>query len=100
MADHRHPRRRARRAKLSTAFRDPFAAGIPLSLNPNRGKRHAARLTDDFLVELARAEIRARRPDYVGTGRVPTTYRTEINRDRLGRKLPASRVTRTQGYTI
>ncbi|MDE2101467.1 MAG: hypothetical protein KGL39_29750 [Patescibacteria group bacterium] len=100
MAEHRHPRRRAKRPQLSTAFRDPFAAGIPLAENPNRGKRHAPRLTDAFLVELARAEIRARRPDYVGTGRVPTTYRTEINRDRIGRKLPPSRVTRTDGYTI
>lgn len=100
MAEHRNPRRRSKRARLSTAFRDPFAAGIPLSENPNRGKRSAARLSDDFLVELARAEIRARRPDYVGAGRVPTTYRTLINRDAAGRKLPDSRVTRTQGYTI
>jgi hypothetical protein len=100
MPEHRNPRRRTKRQTLSTRFRDPFAAGIPLSENPNRGKRHGARLTDAFLVELARAEIRARRPDYVGAGRVPTTYRTEINRDRAGRKLPASRVSRTQGYTI
>ena len=100
MSAHRHPRRRAKRQTLSTRFRDPFAAGIPLAENPNRAKRHSSRLTDAFLIELARAEIRARRPDYVGAGRVPTTYRTEINRDRLGRKLPASRVIRTDGYTI
>lgn len=100
MPVHRNPRRRAKHPQLSTKFRDPFAAGIPLSENPNRGKRHAARLTDAFLIELACAEIRARRPDYVGSGRVPTTYRTEINRDRAGRKLPAARVFRTDGYTI
>jgi hypothetical protein len=100
MPAHRNPRRRVKRPQLSTLFRDPFAAGIPLSENPNRGKRNAPRLTDAFLQELARAEIRARRPDYVGSARVPTTYRTEINRDRAGRKLPKSRVTRTQGYTI
>jgi hypothetical protein len=44
-----------------------------LDENPNRGKRHAARMTDAFLQELAAAESKARAPLTVKTPlRTPT----------------------------
>jgi hypothetical protein len=84
------------------------SAGLPsnyrpaghLAENPNRGKRHAARLDDAMLDMAARIEIERRRPNYSGADRVPTTYRTLVNRDRIGRKLPAARVSETAGYTL
>jgi len=66
MSAHRNPRRRTKRRHLTSETR-VFAAGILLSENPNKGKRHAARMTDDFLIELARDTARAYAPLTVAT---------------------------------
>lgn len=61
--------RRIRNRKLGQLRSETrtFAAGVSLTENPNRGKHHAARMTDAFLVELARAERKSYRPLTVST---------------------------------
>jgi len=67
---------RSRRAQLSTRFRDPFAAGIPLAENPNRGKRHTARMLG----------VDSEAPEYSPL-RVTTTYgRSRQERAAMGIK--------------
>jgi hypothetical protein len=70
----------------------PVAAGIALTENPNRGKRHAPNLAymSGFIADLADAERRAY---------APLTVSTEVRTDRAGRRLPESRRSRSQ-YTV
>jgi hypothetical protein len=58
---------RARKLGQLRAEDRTYAAGLNLAENPNRGKRHAARMTDAFLCELADAERKAYRPLTVAT---------------------------------
>jgi hypothetical protein len=60
---------RARKAGQLAAENRTYAAGVNLAENPNRGKRHVARLAymDGFVAELARAERKAYQPLTVAT---------------------------------
>lgn len=71
--------RRSTPQRLGRLARDPFAFGsLHLAENPNAGKRHSAKLTDAFLVELAECESRAYSP---------LTVKTPL-RDSRGRRNP------------
>lgn len=72
---------RARKLGQLRAEDRTFAAGLNLAENPNRGKRHAARMTDAFLVELARDTARAYSPLTVAT----------LSRKRNGARYPERR---------
>lgn len=79
---HRNPRRRRYSRTLDgTPFRAPFAAGVALATNPNRGARHAARLgiDTDLTVSIA-AGSKGQRIEYA-----PLTVVTPLP-DSLGRK--------------
>lgn len=52
---------RARKLGQLRAEQRTVAAGISLTENPNRGHRHAARMTDAFCQELARDTARSYR---------------------------------------
>lgn len=80
--------RTLRRRRNPVADSRTVAAGVLLTENPNRGKRHAAPLAymDGFIAELATAEQRAYSPLTVT---VPV-------RDSRGRKTRH----RSRGYTI
>lgn len=103
-ARNRSRRGRPARAQVLGTFRDPFspALGDHLNRNPNKGKHGTARMgLDGFDAETGKHvptldEIRAReaRRDYR-----PLTVSTLHDRDRIGRRLPAKRVTRTE-YTV
>lgn len=67
-------------AGLTDAYRDPFAAGISLATNPNRGKRSATAATarEHALTTAEADRLKASRRDYR-----PLTVRTPIKRARI-----------------
>lgn len=92
MSRHRNPRRRARRNYLSAENRT-MVVGISLAENPNRAKRHAAKLAymEGFVTELARAERDAYSPLTVSTRFTRSDGRRYPDkRDTIGAPSPAS----------
>jgi len=83
-------RRIAAKKPLGQYF-DPFAAGIALATNPNRGKRNAPRL-DHSERELARI-LEARRED------VEVRVTEHRVRDSIGRRIPSQRQRISWEYT-
>ena len=80
----RRPNTLGRYAEPVAFARDPDARHH-FNGNPNRGKYHAASLTDDFLQELQTAESRAYTP-------LTVSHPTQ---DKLGRRNPRTRTSYT-----